>query len=381
MEYRACQHENSVAPTRLRVSWLLNHRRRWRWRRNWLAYIPLVPYLLWLIIRHRSPTLFTAANPGIATGGTVGESKAAILRCVERVGGPVAEFSLVAPHSDYGVRVRAATQWMDETGVPFPVIVKPDVGEQGWGVALICTRRGLERYFQCMQVAVIVQRYVHGIEAGIFYCRRPGAERGQIVSISESIHHREVRADPCPEGAPSIVFGFTCHDAEYRDACDWKSLQLERTIDEVGRAVPGFFFGRFDVRAESVDALRRGEFMVIELNGVLSESIQIYDPAVTLARACVTLFRQWRVAFEIGAATRARGTVPTRLREIVRLMAMKIWRQMSARRLRKLARMSLGKLPTSAPNPGAPPRDRTASVHDSHQQAAGSARERRLGNS
>ncbi len=330
-----------------------NHRPRWRWRWNWLAYIPLVPYLVWLMIRHRSPTVFTAANPGIATGGTVGESKAATLTSVERAGGPVAEFSLVAPHSDRGARVRAATRWMDQTGVTFPVIVKPDVGEQGWGVALIYTRPGLERYFDCMRVAIIVQRYLHGIEAGIFYSRRPGAERGRIVSISESTHHQGVRADPCPEEAPSIVFGFTCHDAEYRHALNWNSPQLERAIDSLGRAVPGFFFGRFDVRAASVGALLRGEFIVIELNGVLSESTHIYDPAVNYARACATLFAQWRVAFEIGSENRARGAVPARLRELVKLTAMKIWRQVSARRLRNLARMSLGGLPISAADCGA----------------------------
>jgi len=179
-----------------------------------------------------------------------------------------------------------------------------------------------------------------------------GAERGRIVSISESIHHGGIRAGFCGEEAPSIVFGFTCHDAEYRDALNWSSPQLERAIDELGRSVPGFFFGRFDVRAASIDALRRGEFTVIELNGVLSESIQIYDPAVSFGRACSTLFRQWRVAFEIGAANRERGTVPTPLGEIVKLTAMKIWRQVSARRLRTLARMSLGELPSSAPDSG-----------------------------
>jgi hypothetical protein len=309
---------------------------RWRWRWNWLAYIPLLPYLVWLMVRHRSPTVFTAANPGIATGGTVGESKAATLAAVERAGGPVAEFSLAAPHSDRGARVRAATRWMDETGVPFPVIVKPDVGEQGWGVALICTRRGLERYFECMPGAIIVQRYLPGVEAGIFYWRRPGAERGRIVSISEPIRHRDVPADPGPEEAPSILFGFTCHDAEYRDARSWNSPQLERAIDALACAVPGFFFGRFDVRAASGDALRRGEFTVIEVNGVLSEATQIYDPAVGFARACATLLHQWRVAFEIGSENRARGTVPTRLRELARLMAMKTWRRASARRLRNL---------------------------------------------
>jgi hypothetical protein len=61
------------------------------------------------MVRHRSPTVFTAANPGIATGGTVGESKAATLVAVERAGGPVAEFSLAAPHSDLGATDRPRT--------------------------------------------------------------------------------------------------------------------------------------------------------------------------------------------------------------------------------------------------------------------------------
>lgn len=322
-----------------------SHRPRWRWRWNWVAYVPLVPYVVWLMIRHLSPTVFTAANPGIATGGTVGESKATTLTWIERAGGPVAEFCLVGPHSDRGARVLAATRKMKEMCVTFPVIVKPDVGEQGWGVALICSQRGLERYFECMPVAIIVQRYRPGIEAGIFYMRRPGAERGRIVSISESLHHLRVTHDHREDEAPSIVFGFTCHDAEYRDALHWNSPQLERAIDALGRALPGFFLGRFDVRAGSIDELRRGDFSIIELNGVLSEPTQIYDPTTSLPQACATLMRHWRLAFEIGAENRARGIVPTRFRELVALTAAKIWRQASARRLRKLARTSRERSP------------------------------------
>jgi hypothetical protein len=325
----------------IRDAVLSSHRPRWRWRRNWLAYVPLIPYWVWLIIRHRSPTVFTAANPGIATGGTLGESKVTTLGWIERTGGHVAAFCLVEPHSDRAARVLAATGMMKERGFTFPVIVKPDVGEQGWGVALICNQEGMERYFECMPPAIIVQRYLPGIEAGIFYMRRPGVERGHIVAISESIHCRTVAQAHCPGEAPSIAFGFRCHDAEYRDALHWNSPELEHTIDALARAVPGFFLGRFDVRARSVDALRRGDFAVIELNGVLAEPTQIYDPATSLTEACSTLIRHWRFAFEIGAENRAHGTVPARPRELVVLMAAKIWRLSSARRLRKLARASV----------------------------------------
>lgn len=318
---------------------------RWRWRRNWLAYIPLVPYLIWLMIHHRSSTVFTAANPGIATGGAVGESKAATLASVARAGGRVAEYCLLAPSAECDARLRTAMQWMDDAGLTFPVIVKPDAGDHGWGVALICTPRDMGRYLDCVRTSVIVQRYIPGIDAGIFYCRHPASERGRIVSISESLRPLAAHAGRCREGLPSMMFGFRGRDAEYRDARHLISPQLERAVDALCRAVPGFFFGRFDVRAASGDALRRGEFTIIELNGVLAEATHIYDPATGFAEACATLFRQWRLAFEIGAANRARGTRPAPMRELVRLIAVKLWGEVTASRLRGLARTSRDTLP------------------------------------
>src|SRR5262249_54174706 len=78
---------------KLRPNW--ETRRRplgWFWRETcwefwpaWMAYIPVVPYILVQGIKHRSLTLFTAANPGIPSGGFVGESKSAILANLDRV--------------------------------------------------------------------------------------------------------------------------------------------------------------------------------------------------------------------------------------------------------------------------------------------------------
>ena len=57
--------------------------------------------------------------------------------------------------------------------------------------------------------------------------------------------------------------------------------------------------------------IRAGRFKVIELNGVSSEATNIYDPRGTLWAAYRTLFRQWRLAFRIGAANRALGAPAT----------------------------------------------------------------------
>src|SRR6266702_5986508 len=48
--------------------------KHWEFWRAWLFYIPVALYYFWLAVRYRSLSLPTAANPGMATGGFVGES-------------------------------------------------------------------------------------------------------------------------------------------------------------------------------------------------------------------------------------------------------------------------------------------------------------------
>ncbi|HVS09576.1 MAG TPA: hypothetical protein VMS76_06840 [Planctomycetota bacterium] len=64
---------------------------------------------------------------------------------------------------------------------------------------------------------------------------------------------------------------------------------------------------------------------MLELNGVTAESTDIYDPANGVADAWRKLGRQWRLAFEIGAANRARGADVTSVRELGRLL----WRHLA----------------------------------------------------
>ncbi len=325
---------------------------RRRFRRQWLAYAPLAFYLIWLMIRHRSAALFTAANPGIATGGTTGESKSAILEKLGRVEGAIAEFVVVRVDQDAAARIRTVRQWIDRSRMQFPLVLKPDVGERGRAVAVARGHDDLARYLLRARETTIVQGFVDGVEFGIFYRRMPGEPRGHIVSIAET-HHPMVVGDgratlgallregpwiatraaarglfavdrlcavpAAGERVPLFEIGFYSHDATFVDRCDLCTPMLEQAIEALSRAHPGFFFGRFDVCAASVAALQRGRFRVIELNGVLAEPTHIYDPAMGIAAAFRVLRRQWRDAFAIGAANRALGARPTPATGFVRL--------------------------------------------------------------
>ena len=62
------------------------------------------------------------------------------------------------------------------------------------------------------------------------------------------------------------------------------------------------------------------DLSVIELNGVTSEATSIYDPKHSLFYAYRTLFRQWRIATEIGIANIHKGQSATSLRQLIRFV-------------------------------------------------------------
>src|ERR1051325_5693035 len=64
--------------TKLRRHW--RRLTRWEFWPPYLFYPPVVAYIFYLGAKHRSMTLFTAANPAIPAGGFVGESKHEILQ-------------------------------------------------------------------------------------------------------------------------------------------------------------------------------------------------------------------------------------------------------------------------------------------------------------
>jgi len=312
--------------------WL--RRYRWEFWPVWAAYLPLFPYLLWLALKHRSLTLFTAANPGIRNGGTVGESKVEILDALEH--SAVAKYRLLPGRSATYARIQLAREFVKQ----WPVVLKPDVGERGNGVAIARTEAELEEYLRRAAGDTLIQEYVSGCELGLFYYRMPGEASGRIFSITEkrfptvcgdgvhslrqliAIDERAscladmycarlgVAANRVPaagEHAPLTEVGSHCKGAMFLNGWHLWTAELEAAVDRVSRSHDGFYFGRYDVRAESPEQLRLGLFTVMELNGVTAEATHIYDPAVSVWEAYRTMAEQWRIAFEIGAANRARG--------------------------------------------------------------------------
>jgi hypothetical protein len=323
-------------------------RRRWRWE-FWptnLFYLPIVVYVLWLGLRFRSPTLFTAANPAMPAGGIKGESKSAILDSLSG-SGAVPAYLVLDRALTIDEQAALAQTFMARNELGFPIVCKPDVGERGKGVQKVRSTDDLYAYLHASRsqpADIIVQQYVEGLEFGIFYYRYPENAQGQIFSITDKrrlfitgdgehtlewlilrderavcmaplhfqTHYRRLFDVPPPGQLIELVeVGTHARGALFLDGRSLITPDLTAAIDGISRHFEGFYFGRYDIRVPSLEALRQGqELSVLELNGVTSEATHIYDPRYRLLKAWRDLMRQWEIAFEIGRINAQRGVVP-----------------------------------------------------------------------
>jgi len=358
-----------LATRRRRRLLLSSWRRTTRWE-FWppgVFYLPVLGYIAWLMLKHRSATLFTAANPAIEAGGFVGESKFGILQGLERSREFVARARLIDATMTDTDKCCAAQRFMSDEGLSFPIVLKPNHGQRGSGVIVVRTPAELRDRLRQSSVDTIIQEYVAGPEFGVFYCRRPSEARGFIFSVTEKRFPSVVgdgrhtleelilkddravcsaklycerfrdRLSEIPESGTSIrlaELGTHCRGAMFLDGNEILTAALEERFDTIARGFDGFYFGRFDVRVDGgLEAFRAGHgFKIIELNGVTSEATHIYHPGTPLIAAYRVLMKQWRLAFEIGAENRRRGATPTPLRELLWLALQ--YRHTSRRHLR-----------------------------------------------
>ncbi|MEM7586760.1 MAG: alpha/beta fold hydrolase, partial [Acidobacteriota bacterium] len=266
---------------RLLVGWW-KRKRHWEFWPRWAFYPPVVLYVLWLGLRHRSLTVFTAANPGIPNGGGFhGESKAEILEGLSSRW--IARFRRLPAAADPAEQRAAVSDFMRGLGLDYPIVLKPDQGLRGVGVAVVGSDDEVDTYLADPDKRgrdLLVQEYVGGPELGIFYVRHPDQETGRIFSITEKVrphvvgdgsstleqliladsravslapvyfHILAAEIDRVPEVGERVQLvevgshsgGVVCLDGR-----DYETEELAAAIDALSHSYEGFYFGRFDL--------------------------------------------------------------------------------------------------------------------------------------
>ncbi|MFZ0710738.1 MAG: VTT domain-containing protein [Terrimicrobiaceae bacterium] len=315
---------------------------RWEFWPAWLFYLPIGLNYLRLSIKYRSLSLPTCANPGMFTGGMIGESKQETLSALAAAHPQWVASSTLIREGEISKRMTDLGEWMQSIGSVFPIVLKPDVAQRGSGFKVVRSAADAESYFRAVDVPVIAQKYIPGpLEAGIFFHRFPTGGKGKIFAITEKIFpvisgdgvrsieeliRADARASILAETylrrfdrkrtsvlAPGetlrlVEAGNHAQGCIFRDGMHLWSSRLEARIDAISKDLPGFYIGRYDVRFRSVEELRMGEgFAILELNGAASEATSAYDAGKSLREAYAILFQQWELVFAIADENRKRG--------------------------------------------------------------------------
>ncbi|MCG8415202.1 MAG: hypothetical protein MI746_13365 [Pseudomonadales bacterium] len=312
----------------------------------WLMYIPVVLQWLLLSLRYRSLTLPLIASPAVPLSGMVGVEKSAVFDAAGKEARrwilPWVIYEVSA--DDAASQVQQIISQLDATGLGLPIVGKPNIGCRGAGVKLLNDEEELRDYLQAFPVGGSIQFQKLSqwdAEAGVFYVRYPQSESGEVTSLTlkytpyvvgdgtstlaqliesdpragqlQHLYEDRHRADwrrVIPEGEPyRLVFSAShCRGAVFRDGKDYIEPGLVSALDRIFDDIPGYHYGRLDIKFGDLDRLSAGEaFEIIEINGASSESINIWDRNASLGQAIKTLLQQYSTLFKLGAANRRLG--------------------------------------------------------------------------
>lgn len=276
----------------------------------WLFYGVLTPYFIYYIFKTKAPAYFCNVNPLIRFGGFYDYSKNEILA---QFSSPTIPETLFIPHS----KIKSFRPNF------YPFVAKPNSGERGKNVAIINNQSQWEKYNSLVNEDLIVQEYIDlPLEFGLFYVRYPQTQKGQIISITakeflwiegdgqstlKDLIRQNLRSFMIKDelftkfssqldlvltkGEKLLLSEIGNHyrGTKFLDASDLIHPTLERKVDEIMQSMQHFYYGRLDVKTNSIEDLQNGNFVILEINGANSEATQLYDPKYSV-------FEAWKIA-------------------------------------------------------------------------------------
>ena len=301
----------------------------------YVLYAPIGPVWFWYCIRSRSFWFFSSSNPTITFGGFEGESKREMYEQLPPDSHPRTIYVLHSMSLDE-VRERIC-----KAGFTYPFIVKPDVGMKGILFRKIENEEQLEKYHERIPVEYIVQDLVElPVEVSVFYYRYPTEKKGVITGfiqkellevygdgrstlwelicnhprarhrLEEMRHRHEHRLDRVlAEGQHFYLSYAGNHNrgARFIDLQKEIDEQLLKIFDDLSHYTHQFYYGRYDIKCNSIEELKKGNFSILEFNGCGAEPNHIYDCNMKLGNAYREILKHWKALYEISRYNHRHG--------------------------------------------------------------------------
>ncbi|HLG38659.1 MAG TPA: hypothetical protein VI461_03285 [Chitinophagaceae bacterium] len=308
----------------------------WELWNMYILYFPIGPVWLWYCLRSRSFWFFSSSNPTIQFGGFHGEGKKEMYDQLP---------SRLVPKTIYimhDLPVEEVIRKIGNAGFSYPFIVKPDVGMKGILFRKIDSEEQLIKYHEKIPVEYIVQDLIDlPVEVSVFYYRHPTEQKGTVSGFiqKELLHvkgdgqstletlvarhprakfrmeemkhrhgHRFDRVIPKDEIFYLSYAGNHNRGAHFTNLHNEIDENIHKVFDELSHYTKNFFYGRYDIKTNSIEDLKQGKnFMILEFNGSGAEPNHIYDCGMSIWRAYGILLKHWKVLYKISRYNHKNG--------------------------------------------------------------------------
>ena len=308
-----------------------------------IIQLPILLMWIWYAIKERSLFYFSASNPSILTGGMMGESKFEVLQSVPDEVKP--KTTLIK----YPSTIQTVLLALRDQGFSFPVIFKPDLGERGWMVKRITSERDIVKYLSEIKIDFIIQELIDlPLEFGVYYIRFPKEKAGFVNSITgkeflyidgdgiKTIQElilkkdrarfqwdilKKVYQDRLDEvllvgkRLELVSIGNHCLGTTFLNCNHLITAKLSESFDQISKKIPGFYFGRYDLRCASLEDLEIGKIKIVELNGCGAEPAHIYHPGASLWKGIRDLVTHWKNLYKVSCQNHEIGVPYISFRE------------------------------------------------------------------
>jgi hypothetical protein len=309
---------------------------QWEFWPTQVVYFPVLLYYLYCAIKARALVFVSAVNPSMEMGGLFGETKIPMLK--ELPGNFKPKTIYPEPNSSIAV----IHQLLAGAGMAYPVVAKPDIGERGLLVEKISNDAEMQTYLDRVKVRFLVQEFIQfPLELGVFYYRHPDEEKGTISSIiikeflsvvGDGVNNLEqllLQNDRGVLQLPKLYkrlgneiynvpakgeylllepIGNHSRGTKFVNGNHLITEELMRVFDRINSHSKGVFYGRYDIKCSSLEALYRGEdIKVMEINGAAAEPGHIYDPNCSIFTAWRVLIQHWGIVYQIARANHRKG--------------------------------------------------------------------------
>jgi len=314
---------------------------QWEYWPSFMFYIPNLPYAFYLAFKMRNFTFYSAVNTGIKNSGNGTESKYRTLDLIP---------SHLKPKSLFVSQKRTFDKVLsevEELGISYPLIVKPDIGFRGMLVKKISSPIKLKEYLNSYPLDIIIQEFIDlPKECGIFYYRLPNQENGtissftiksfltvkgdgvatlsQLVTQDERANHYKDQLqiehlknwNKIPDKGADILLSAIGNHSKGTQFINGNHLidkELNNVLDGLSKKLKGWNYGRIDIKYKTLEDLKKGKnFIILEINGTISEPTHMYDPSkTTYLKALKTMRAHWKIIYQIAKENMDNGVKPS----------------------------------------------------------------------